>query len=487
MYSNDMYTSSPNHSTNVNHNLNRRPVDLAIDVGEIPSATTTTSTSTATATTTATATATATGGSDTNTNTHIVHGEYRDPLADTTIPEYHISQNTRPFLTESASDMSDTNSDESSSGSTRRHQRRRRPTHSSTDTGRPMTPKFHKLGFRDVERKIEKYYNTPNHRYSSALDILASYLKGHKIIYMEAKTHTASRLNRLMLPAITLSAIATVLAGAVDYHEWGSLLLSILNAFIGVLLGIVNYLKLDAATEAHTMSCHQYDKLQTSMEFASGSVLLFRDFEYSATAELENAGDVTADTRHTNLMEEMAQKMTGLDKKIMEIKEMNRFVIPETVRLRYPVIYHTNIFSIIKKIEDRRKCIITILKNVKNEIRFINYRAEMEQIEQSQREQLNIIPAHVENPHDRMVRLKDLFTKKKDSMREILALKSAFSVIDQMFYQEIRNAEIKKKRIFPCWRCNDREDIIDPHKINKFMEELMDPMQFKDAIGSCER
>ena len=66
-------------------------------------------------------------------------------------------------------------------------------------------------------------------------------------------------------------------------------------------------------------------------------------------------------------------------------------------------------------------------------------------------------------------------------MREILALKSAFSVIDQMFYQEIRNAEIRKKRLFPFCGCMRKSKIIDPHKINKFVEELMDPMQFKDV------
>ena len=37
----------------------------------------------------------------------------------------------------------------------------------------------------------------------------------------------------------------------------------------------VNYLKLDAASEAHKISAHQYAKLQSSVEFQSGQVLLF--------------------------------------------------------------------------------------------------------------------------------------------------------------------------------------------------------------------
>ena len=70
---------------------------------------------------------------------------------------------------------------------------------------------FKKLDYKEVEYKIDKAYFDINHKYSSALDILASYLKGQKIIYMEAKFYCESHLNCYMMPAILFSTIATVL------------------------------------------------------------------------------------------------------------------------------------------------------------------------------------------------------------------------------------------------------------------------------------
>ena len=104
------------------------------------------------------------------------------------------------------------------------------------------------------------------------MDILACYVKGQKIIYMESKYHSEGLLNRLMFPAIFLSVTASVLAEAVGPWAYGSILMSAVNAFIAFLLAIISYLKLDAQAESYKISSNQYDKLQSMCEFTSGAI-----------------------------------------------------------------------------------------------------------------------------------------------------------------------------------------------------------------------
>ena len=136
------------------------------------------------------------------------------------------------------------------------------------------TGEYKKLNLIAVEREIDRQYLDVNHQFSAALDILASYLKGQKIICMESKTRCEMMLNRLMLPAIFISSLSSVLIEVLDKY---TVIFAGLSALVAFLLALVNYLKLDAAAEAYKTSSHQYDKLQTAVEFTSGSILLFNN------------------------------------------------------------------------------------------------------------------------------------------------------------------------------------------------------------------
>ena len=167
--------------------------------------------------------------------------------------------------------------------------------------------RYHKVTFKQVEDKINKNYFDINHTYSSSLDILASYLKGQKIIYMEAKYECEKRLNCLMMPAIFLSTLSTILTTFLYKYKYGTYILCAVNGIISFLIALVNFFKLDACAEAHKTSAHKYDKLQSSVEFTSGSILLFRDFELEKNLN-QNKTELSILTKHKEMESELKKK-----------------------------------------------------------------------------------------------------------------------------------------------------------------------------------
>jgi len=299
--------------------------------------------------------------------------------------------------------------------------------------------KYTKFTYEEVKYHTDKIYLPDTaHRYSSALDILASYLKGQKLIYTESRSYMVRNLNMLMMPAIIIAAVCTVVAsgtecGADEYNRYiDEYLVSGLNAMITLLLSLVNYLKLDAVSEAHKISAHQYDKLQSSVEFLSGRVLLFGD-PVLIRAGRRGSYDSSSmhpeiNTAHKALLKEVKDKLDNVEQKIAEIKETNQFIVPHNVRATYPHIYGTNIFAMIKRIDDRRSMTVNDLKDIKNEISYQLSRAGQNSVSKED--------------------LAKLFARKKKVINTLFRLNTAYSNVDTLFQCEITNAQLRNAHKF---------------------------------------
>lgn len=321
---------------------------------------------------------------------------------------------------------------------------------------------YKKLTYVEVLQKIDRDYQPSlPHQASSSLDIIASYLKGQRTMYMEAMSFLRSQLNWLMLPAIIMSAVCSVLSqGTFDNNTLGQNILSGLNVTVACLIAIINYLKLDAAAEAHKTTAHRYDKILTSIEFTSGETLLVHDtaLDRFSNRELKDPqqyllgfSDVTlqdisgadlnllARQRHyrnvrrakKELTDKLKEQIHQLGERISEVKDTNQFIIPKAIRSRYPLLQTINVFAIIKKIEDYKAHQITKLKNIKNEIRVVT--------------QAGLKARKADNRELASARRKTLQARKTTTINVILYLNTAFMMVERMFLQEMINAESKQK------------------------------------------
>jgi hypothetical protein len=198
------------------------------------------------------------------------------------------------------------------------------------------------LTYKQTTALIGRSYNFEESLHSLTLDIIGVYLKGQKLLYIEAKVYCEQHLYALMLPAIMITALCSVISISLKDYPWGGILVSSFTAINSFILSLVTYLKLDAKAEAHKMTSYSFEKLQSECEFNSGRIL-FADPKVK-----------------------LLEAIDSIATQVKDLKEKNQFILPEAVRHRYPILFSTNVFAEVKRIQNEEILHINTMKNLIN-------------------------------------------------------------------------------------------------------------------------
>jgi len=209
--------------------------------------------------------------------------------------------------------------------------------------------------FREVSESIHKYYDA-EYTYTTELDVLTTYLKSQKQLYLLSSSITCYKMQFVLFPAVIGTASITVLSPMMPFYNWSGSIIATINVIVFLLYFSIYYFQFLPALAYYRQISKQYEKIENITECAANKY-----------GFLEKSVDKTEYVLH---------HLREIEKKYMDLKDILIIPVPIEVQTIYIIGYRLPIFSFIKRIESYKKNLIVKLKDIKNEIRYIEYKCE---------------------------------------------------------------------------------------------------------------
>lgn len=303
-----------------------------------------------------------------------------------------------------------------------------------------LQPVYKKKMFHDIEKSLTKYYEYDN-KYSSKLDILITYTKGQKNIFIESSYLTHKKFIYLMIPAMLFSTTIAIIAPSIQKFYWSGGLICAFNILITSILSILNYTKYELYADKYLQLATQYDRIEFALEMTNSKLIFIK------TEEEKN--------------KVVFDKLKEVEARLNELKELYNIMIPEVIINLFPIICNINIFSLIKKMELHKQSLIHKFKDIKNEIQYILYKWS------NHTESISI---EKQKDKNRLLFLYEVKEKLKD---ELSQCKHIYDFIDKIFTKEISSAEHFKKSRYLFWG-SKKKVVIDKTDMHPLLEKYFD-------------
>jgi len=324
--------------------------------------------------------------------------------------------------------------------------------------------KYKKFKTHDIERYIKKFYsNYFVDKYANELDILSTFIKGQKNLYIQSKNITQQKLNLLVFPALLITACITFASPFFDCDDVNNGIISGLNAAVTLFISMISFLKYESSVEMFLLLATLFDNIETSLQLTSSKIMIMK--------------------KESEISQLILTKFNEVEDRITEYKLTNSVIIPPEVKSIFPIISHINIFSVIKKTEMLKRGLIDKLCDIKNEIQYIHFKwNRQDQINEIKKSAAyNVYNGKEEHDNynkKEVLRLNQLYSLKEKVKNDVMELQSAYTVMDTIFNKEITYAEKNQNKWWCCllcfyWKKNNNEEYI-KELINHLSPQLKD-------------